>query len=124
MELPPYHLPTLKGVIIHMWERGSLYLKKADTIILALSVLQWALTSYPKKEHYDRDYQAMTAQAQKNYLAKVKDLNRDLGWPVDSMRLAQAIQAELARAAEQKHYYGHETGFAQAQKDMTPASKS
>jgi len=115
MELPPYHLPTLKGVIIHMWERGGLYLKKAGTIILALSVLLWALTSYPKKENYEQDYQAMTAQAQQYYLAKVRDLNRDLGWPGESVVLAQAIQAELALAAEQKHYYEHEIGYAQAQ---------
>jgi ferrous iron transport protein B len=33
MELPPYRMPTLKGVLIHMWERGWLYLKKAGTII-------------------------------------------------------------------------------------------
>jgi ferrous iron transport protein B len=116
MELPPYHLPTLKGVVIHMWERGSLYLKKAGTIILALSVLLWALSSYPKKEHYGQDYQAMTAQAQKDYLARVKDLNRDLGWPGDSTLLAQAIQAELAKRAEQQNYYEHEIGSAQAQK--------
>jgi ferrous iron transport protein B len=116
MELPPYHLPTLKGVIIHMWERGSLYLKKAGTIILALSVLLWALTSYPKKVNYDQDYQAMTAQARQDFLAKVKDLNRDLGWPENSAVLAQAIQAELAKQAEQQKYYEHEIGSAQAQK--------
>jgi ferrous iron transport protein B len=79
-------------------------------------VLLWALTSYPKKEHYAQDYQAMTAQAQKDYLAKVKDLNRDLGWPGDYTLLAQAIQAELAKWAEQQNYYDHEIGSAQAQK--------
>lgn len=115
MELPPYHMPTLKGVIIHMWERGSLYLKKAGTIILALSVLLWALTSYPKKEHYDQDYLAMTAQAEQDYLAKVKDLNRDLGLPEDSVVLVRAIRAELAKQAEQKNYHEHEAGYAQAQ---------
>ena len=48
MELPPYRTPTLKGVLIHMWERGWLYLKKAGTVILGISILLWALTSYPK----------------------------------------------------------------------------
>ena len=48
MELPPYRMPTFKGILIHMWERGWLYLKKAGTIILALSVILWAATSYPK----------------------------------------------------------------------------
>jgi len=48
MELPPYRLPTTRGVLIHMWERGFLYLKKAGTIILGISIIMWAMTSYPK----------------------------------------------------------------------------
>lgn len=43
MELPPYRLPTVKGALIHMWERGSLFLKKAGTIILGAVVLVWLL---------------------------------------------------------------------------------
>ena len=41
-------MPTLKGVIIHMWDRGWMYLKKAGTIILAISIILWAAASYPK----------------------------------------------------------------------------
>ncbi|MFN2351350.1 MAG: ferrous iron transport protein B [Kiritimatiellia bacterium] len=48
MELPPYRLPTLRSLWLHMWERGGLYLKKAGTIILGISVVLWALTSYPR----------------------------------------------------------------------------
>jgi ferrous iron transport protein B len=47
MELPPYRLPTLKGTLIHMWERGWLYVKKAGTTILAMSVVMWFLLSHP-----------------------------------------------------------------------------
>jgi len=52
MELPPYRLPTVKGALIHMWERGALFLKKAGTIILALSVVIWALSSLPVGVEY------------------------------------------------------------------------
>jgi len=52
MELPPYRLPTAKGALIHMWERGALFLKKAGTIILALSVVIWALSSLPVGVEY------------------------------------------------------------------------
>ena len=48
MELPPYRIPTLKGLAIHMWERSWLYLQKAGTTILAISIVLWAMTSYPK----------------------------------------------------------------------------
>lgn len=47
MELPPYRVPTLKGIFIHMWERCWLYLKKAGTIILGISILLWAMTTFP-----------------------------------------------------------------------------
>lgn len=48
MELPPYRLPTGRGLLIHMWDRGWIYLKKAGTVILFLSIVLWAATSYPK----------------------------------------------------------------------------
>jgi ferrous iron transport protein B len=47
MELPPYRMPTIKGVAIHMWERSSLFLKKAGTIIIAGVILIWLLASLP-----------------------------------------------------------------------------
>ena len=47
MELPPYRMPTLKGVLIHAWERGWEYIKKAGTIILAISILIWAAMTFP-----------------------------------------------------------------------------
>ena len=52
MELPPYCMPTLKGVLIHMWERGSLFIKKAGTIILGCVVLIWLLASLPLGVEY------------------------------------------------------------------------
>jgi ferrous iron transport protein B len=53
MELPPYRMPTLKGICIHMWERGWLYLKKAGTVILAISIVLWALTTFPGLPQHD-----------------------------------------------------------------------
>ncbi|NQU43729.1 ferrous iron transport protein B [bacterium] len=48
MELPPYHLPTLRGVLLHTWERTWMYVKKAGTIILAMSVLLWVFMYFPQ----------------------------------------------------------------------------
>jgi ferrous iron transport protein B len=47
MELPPYRMPTLKGVLIHTWERVWQYIKKAGTVILAVSILLWAAMTFP-----------------------------------------------------------------------------
>lgn len=47
MELPPYRFPTIKGLFIHTWERTWQYIKKAGTVILGISVLIWAMMTYP-----------------------------------------------------------------------------
>jgi ferrous iron transport protein B len=47
MELPPYRLPTLKGLLIHTWEKAWQYIRKAGTLILAVSILIWAAMSFP-----------------------------------------------------------------------------
>ncbi len=47
MELPPYRLPTLKGLFIHTWERVYQYIKKAGTVILLISILIWAGMTFP-----------------------------------------------------------------------------
>ncbi len=47
MELPPYRLPTFKGLLIHTWERTWQYVRKAGTVILGISVVLWALMTFP-----------------------------------------------------------------------------
>ena len=46
MELPAYHLPTIKGVLIHIWERVKGYMIKAGTIIFLVCVVLWFLMNY------------------------------------------------------------------------------
>jgi ferrous iron transport protein B len=58
MELPPYRVPTIKGLLIHTWERTWQYIKKAGTIILGISVLLWAMMTFPglpqdRTEYYE-----------------------------------------------------------------------
>ncbi|MFN0157128.1 MAG: ferrous iron transport protein B [Bacteroidota bacterium] len=48
MELPPYRLPSLKSVLLQMWDRAKLFLRRAGTIILGVSIVLWFLASYPK----------------------------------------------------------------------------
>ncbi|HNZ48009.1 MAG TPA: ferrous iron transport protein B [Candidatus Hydrogenedentes bacterium] len=47
MELPPYHMPVLRGVLRHTWERTWMYMKKAGTVILAINLVLWALMYFP-----------------------------------------------------------------------------
>jgi len=47
MELPPYRLPTVRGAVVHMWERGKHFLKRAGTVIFAAVIVVWLLASLP-----------------------------------------------------------------------------
>ncbi|MCR4667229.1 MAG: ferrous iron transport protein B [Desulfovibrio sp.] len=48
MELPPYRFPTLFSVLLHCWERAWMYIKKAGTVLLAISVVLWAMMKFPE----------------------------------------------------------------------------
>ena len=46
MELPAYHMPSLRSWALHVWERVSAYIKKAFTIIFASTIVVWFLSSF------------------------------------------------------------------------------
>jgi ferrous iron transport protein B len=48
LELPPYRLPSLRGTLKMMWERATVFLKEAGTVILACTVALWVLLSFPR----------------------------------------------------------------------------
>ncbi|NLI92479.1 MAG: ferrous iron transport protein B [Peptococcaceae bacterium] len=47
MELPPYRIPTLKSLLIHMWEKTESFVKKAGTIVFGMVVVIWVLSVFP-----------------------------------------------------------------------------
>ncbi len=47
MELPPYRLPTIRGIWFHVWERTSSFVRKAWTIIMVTSIILWFLMAIP-----------------------------------------------------------------------------
>jgi ferrous iron transport protein B len=49
LELPSYKWPTWKSLVLYMWERAWMFIRRAGTIILAISILLWFLLSYPKQ---------------------------------------------------------------------------
>jgi len=114
MELPPYRMPTARAVAVHMWTRAWLYLRKAGTIILGVSIVLWAMTSYPKKTEFDRDYVAEAGAARVQYVGAAEALNAEVGLAPDSDALRRIVEAELAlRAAGRKHYE-HEDAYREA----------
>ena len=48
LELPPYRMPSIMSLAVSVWQRCQLFLRRAGTVILALSIVLWALATYPK----------------------------------------------------------------------------
>lgn len=82
MELPPYRLPTARGLLIHMWERARVYLQKMGGVILVASVLLWFLGAFPRDESveaaYEADIAALMAEATPASVAEAGRLKADL----------------------------------------------
>lgn len=66
MELPVYRLPRLSSLLMQMWERAWLYLKKAGTIILAISILMWGAFTFPAEEDL-----SAAAQMKQSYAGQI-----------------------------------------------------
>lgn len=64
-ELPPFRKPTLRNTGAHIWERTADYLKKISTVILAASVIIWAL------EYFPNDKTNNGANKEESYLAMI-----------------------------------------------------
>jgi ferrous iron transport protein B len=47
LELPVYHWPNLRNLIIGLWQRVEIFMSRVGTIILSLMVILWALSSFP-----------------------------------------------------------------------------
>lgn len=102
MEMPPYHIPTLKGVLMHMWERTVLYLKKAGTFILGASVLVWFLTAYPVDVDYSQDFDAAKDQVTAEMEQKQSDILQSYGLSAieDNDALNEMYESMVAAADE------------------------
>jgi ferrous iron transport protein B len=65
MELPPYRLPSWRSVLLTVRERSLLFVRKAGTVILAVSVVLWFLASYPRggAQQASLEHRIATAEA-------------------------------------------------------------
>ena len=72
MELPPYRRPSLKWVVLQMFERARVFVTDAGQIILAISVVLWFLASYPQPD----DYESMSSRSriQQSYAGQLGHL--------------------------------------------------
>ncbi len=78
MELPPYRLPTAKGLAIHTWERSKIYLQKMGGVILVASIILWFLGAFPQNtaltEEYEAEMDALRAVGTEEVLGRIQEL--------------------------------------------------
>lgn len=60
LELPPYRLPTLKNILIHMWDKAQQYLRKIGGVILIGVIIIWALGYFPRENFEAKNDQIST----------------------------------------------------------------
>lgn len=57
MELPPYRMPTFRSLLMQMWHRAWMYMRKAATVILLASVIIWIISNFPHNSKIEDNYQ-------------------------------------------------------------------
>lgn len=127
MELPPYRVPTIKGVLIHMWERGWMYLRKAGTVILAIAVIIWFGFSFPQEPEYSKDYEVMKARIEEGYQGQISAIAAGFGIAVDKIE-KNNVFAEFAKVdsnffavIEEKGLEEDSKGYADLEKEKESA---
>lgn len=108
MELPPYRVPMVKSLIIHMWDRSKMFLKKMGGVILIGSVVIWTLSAFPRNIQYSRDYIAEINSVRSLYNAEITTANVIDRQNIHKKRDAAIAELEMARKSEkmEKSYMG------------------
>ena len=101
MELPPYRLPTARGLLVHTWERVRVYLQKMGGIILAASVVLWALGTFPTLpaetvETYESDIETVLEEGGPGAAERAAELEVEL----EGIRIERSLIGRTGKAIE------------------------
>jgi ferrous iron transport protein B len=108
MELPPYRVPMFKGLLIHMWDRSKIFLKKMGGVILIGSVIVWSLSAFPRQVQFSKDYEAETTRISAHYDASLAAAQGDVLERLVRERDEAISALEILRAREkvERSYIG------------------
>jgi ferrous iron transport protein B len=106
MELPPYKRPVIKVVLRHMWDRSQIFLRRAGTVILGISILLWFLATYPKSPGLEREF-AQKRQALQAAAASAPDGEKLSAGPLEALdreesgaKLRRSFAGQIGRVLE------------------------
>ena len=106
MELPPYRFPTFKGLTIHTWERTWQYIKKAGTVILGISIILWAMMTFPglpdsKVQEFEYQREAAKAAAGMTIVRESEEAGEETGLSQEAQDLKDRLVVIDLREAEE-----------------------
>ncbi|HIE54795.1 MAG TPA: ferrous iron transport protein B, partial [Chromatiaceae bacterium] len=109
MELPPYRAPTIKSLLIHMWDRSRVFLRKMGGIILIGSIVVWVLSSFPRNIQYSIDYKKEINKIKSSYSKLISKADPSAIRLLESMEADELSKLHMAQRAEraEKSYMGH-----------------
>jgi len=105
MELPPYRMPTFKGLAIHTWERTWQYIKKAGTVILGFSIILWGMMSFPalpdsKVQEFETRRQALLNAAPAATIRELENISAATELSREALTLKKQLNSIKYREAE------------------------
>ncbi|MDP3286343.1 MAG: ferrous iron transport protein B, partial [Desulfobacterales bacterium] len=108
MELPPYRVPMIKSLLIHMWDRSKMFLRKMGGIILIGSVIVWTLSAFPRNIEYSSDYSARMEQINESFNIKIEAAGEEVKEILKKERIEAIgmIQKEMNSERAEKTYMG------------------
>ena len=101
LELPPYHAPSAKVLAVSVWQRVKIFLKRAGTVIFAVSLLLWGLAAYPRASTPDGTPATPEAQLAQSALGRtghaLEPLVKPLGydWKIGVSMLSSFAAREV-----------------------------
>lgn len=98
MEMPSYKMPRPGNVARVLWERGGSFVKRAGTIILAVSVVVWAALWFPRSADIGQRFDSRRDAAQSVHAATLDQTGKEYGKGMTGRQLLEdpAVQAALA----------------------------
>ena len=114
MELPPYRMPTVRSLMLHMWDRGKMYLQKAGTIILGASILLFICNTFPRKTELTKDYDEETGKLRQEMVLNT--------FQIDAVEKSGVLSPEEMESVKSEHALSSEVLEAHAETEKIPES--
>ena len=99
MELPPYRVPMLRSLLIHMWDRSKVFLRKMGGVILVGSIIVWALSAFPRQTDLPERIEAELGQVRARYEIVIENAETD----AERQQLQAAMSEELERVTQKRY---------------------